>query len=89
MTIGCAERISQSPPAILLQELHGSLTVQEEKNSTHGKSKKATEHELELLKKQLQDLETNVRKSQSETQAREYQIKSLQVLITSAVCNPD
>lgn len=63
------------------------MVVQEEKNTGLARQKKDTERELDNLKKSVQDLEVNMRKSQSETQAREHQIKSLQVILALLIIN--
>ncbi|KAI6228188.1 Myosin head [Aphelenchoides besseyi] len=58
-----------------LNELHDRL---EDRNADLQRGKKKLEGDLESLKKQIQDLEMSLRKSESEKQSKDHQIRSLQ-----------
>lgn len=61
-----------------LQELTDRIGEIEDRNTDLQRIRKKGEQEIESLKKNNQDLELSLRKAESEKQAREHNIRSLQ-----------
>src|SRR5689334_13932590 len=62
-----------------VQDLNERIQEQEDKiNDTH-RAKRQVEQECGSLKRNVSDLEMSVRKAESEKQAKDHQIRSLQV----------
>lgn len=61
-----------------LGDLQDRLGELEDRNSDLQRVKKKGEQEIDNLKKNVQDMELSLRKAESEKQAREHNIRSLQ-----------
>ncbi|CAB3397331.1 unnamed protein product [Caenorhabditis bovis] len=66
-----------------MANMNDQLCDEEEKNAALQKAKKKVEQDNEGLKKTVSDLETTIKKQESEKQSKDHQIRSLQVIINN------
>lgn len=68
--------------------MNDQLADQEDKNASLQKMRKKLESDVDLFKKTVAELETTVKKQESEKANKDLQIRSLQVRITSLLLGP-